>query len=88
MEGSQAGTLTSTDLTEPLLSSYLDTAAWPDPELLIRSSGEMRLSNFLLWQLSYSEIYVTDVLWPDFRASHLVDAVKFYQTRQRRRGGA
>lgn len=87
IQEAKQGILNSEEVTEPLLSSYLDTAAWSDPELLIRSSGEMRLSNFLLWQLSYSEIYVTDVLWPDFRPSHLVDAVKFYQTRQRRLGG-
>ena len=73
-------------ITEDLIASHLDTAAWPDPDLLIRTSGEMRLSNYLLWQLSYSEIYVTNVLWPSFRPKHLLEALLNYQTRQRRLG--
>src|SRR5262249_59076394 len=72
---------------EPLLSSYLYTAGQPDPDLLIRTSGEMRISNFLLWQIAYSEIWVTDVLWPDFRRKHLLQAVLDYQKRERRYGG-
>jgi undecaprenyl diphosphate synthase len=74
-------------VSEEMVSSYLDTARWPDPELLIRTSGESRLSNFLLWQLSYSEIYVTEQLWPDFRPRNLLEALLHYQHRERRRGG-
>jgi undecaprenyl diphosphate synthase len=66
---------------------YLDTAAYPDPDLLIRTSGEMRISNFMLWQLAYSEIYVTPTLWPDFSPQHLVEAILDFQTRHRRFGG-
>jgi undecaprenyl diphosphate synthase len=72
---------------EGLLSSYLYTAGQPDPDLLIRTSGEMRVSNFLLWQIAYAEIWVTDVLWPDFRRRHLLQAVLDYQKRERRYGG-
>jgi undecaprenyl diphosphate synthase len=72
---------------EDLLSSYLYTAGQPDPDLLIRTSGEMRVSNFLLWQIAYAEIWVTDVLWPDFRRRHLLQAVLDYQKRERRYGG-
>ena len=75
------------DLSPDIFASYLDTADVPDPDLLIRTSGEFRISNFLLWQISYSEIYITDVLWPDFRQEHLRDAVADYQRRQRRFGG-
>ena len=75
------------ELTEALIAQYLDTHQWGDPELLIRTSGELRVSNFLLWQISYAEIYVTDVLWPDFSASHLLEAVLAYQKRSRRLGG-
>jgi undecaprenyl diphosphate synthase len=73
-------------ISEELLASYLDTAPWGDPDLLIRASGEHRLSNYLLWQLSYTEIYVSDVLWPDFTAAHLLEALLDFQTRQRRLG--
>lgn len=73
---------------EKIFSSYLDTANWSDPDLLIRTSGEMRLSNFLLWQASYTEIYVIDILWPDFKPIHLLEAVQNYQMRERRLGGA
>jgi undecaprenyl diphosphate synthase len=72
---------------EQLISSYLYTAGQPDPDLLIRTSGEMRVSNFLLWQIAYAEIWVTDVLWPDFRRRHLLQAVLDYQKRERRYGG-
>ena len=74
------------DIDEKLFSQHLDTAPWGDPELLIRTSGERRISNFLLWQLSYSELYLTDVLWPDFTPNHLWDAILDYQKRNRRRG--
>lgn len=74
-------------LTEAVLSRYLDTAGLPDPDLLIRSSGEERLSNFLLWQIAYTEIYVTKTLWPDFNPEELRQAIAEYQRRQRRFGG-
>jgi undecaprenyl diphosphate synthase len=72
---------------EPLFNSYLYTRDLPDPDLLIRTSGEMRVSNFLLWQIAYTEIYVTEVLWPDFRREHLYRAILDYQSRERRFGG-
>lgn len=75
------------NITTELISSYLDTKNWKDPELLIRTSGEMRISNFLLWQLSYAEIHVSNILWPDYKACHLFDAVYNYQQRERRFGG-
>jgi undecaprenyl diphosphate synthase len=75
------------EIDERLISSYLYTAGQPDPDLLIRTSGEMRISNFLLWQIAYAEIWVTDVLWPDFRRKHLLQAVADYQKRERRYGG-
>jgi undecaprenyl diphosphate synthase len=75
------------DLDERKFAEYLYTAGQPDPDLLIRTSGEMRVSNFLLWQIAYSEIWVTDTLWPDFRCRHLLDAVLAYQKRDRRYGG-
>ena len=75
------------DLDEHKFAEYLYTAGQPDPDLLIRTSGEMRVSNFLLWQIAYSEIWVTDTLWPDFRRRHLLDAVLAYQKRDRRYGG-
>jgi undecaprenyl diphosphate synthase len=71
---------------EDLLSSYLTTAGQPDPDLLIRTSGEMRLSNFMLWQLAYTELWITDTLWPDFRRRHLYQAVADFQGRERRFG--
>lgn len=73
-------------INEDLVSSYLDTRAWPDPDLLIRTSGELRLSNFLLWQMSYAEFYVVDALWPEFNEKHLYEAIKGYQKRERRFG--
>jgi undecaprenyl diphosphate synthase len=74
-------------LDETKFSEYLYTAGQPDPDLLIRTSGEMRVSNFLLWQIAYAEIWVTDTLWPDFRARHLLEAIVAYQKRDRRYGG-
>src|SRR6186997_3051461 len=75
------------DLDERRFGEFLYTAGQPDPDLLIRTSGEMRVSNFLLWQIAYSEIWVTDTLWPDFRAQHLLQAILEYQKRDRRYGG-
>jgi undecaprenyl diphosphate synthase len=75
------------DITPELLASHLDTAAMPDPDLLIRTSGEMRVSNFLLWQISYAEMVIVDTFWPDFRQGDLFEAVKEYQKRHRRFGG-
>jgi undecaprenyl diphosphate synthase len=75
------------ELDEQRFGSYLYTAGQPDPDLLIRTSGEMRVSNFLLWQIAYAEIWVTDTLWPDFRKRHLLEAVLAYQKRERRYGG-
>ena len=74
-------------IDEDAIGARLYTAGQPDPDLLIRTSGEMRISNFLLWQIAYSEIWVTDVLWPDFRRKHLLQAVADYQKRERRYGG-
>ena len=75
------------ELSEQRFSELLYTAGQPDPDLLIRTSGEMRVSNFLLWQIAYAEIWVTDTLWPDFRGRHLLEAVLEYQKRDRRYGG-
>ena len=74
------------DIDEKLFSSYLDTAKIPDPDLLIRTSGEMRLSNFLPWQLAYTEFYMPDTLWPDFHKEELVKAIEDYNKRDRRFG--
>jgi undecaprenyl diphosphate synthase len=74
-------------LDEQTFASHLYTAGQPDPDLLIRTSGEMRVSNFLLWQIAYAEIWVTDVLWPDFRRQHLLEAIVGFQKRDRRYGG-
>ncbi|MEH7108048.1 isoprenyl transferase [Bacillus sp. JJ1764] len=82
-----SGILKETDLNEDVFSSYLMTANFKDPDLLIRTSGEIRLSNFMLWQLAYSEFWFTDVLWPDFSEGHLLEAIDVYQKRQRRFGG-
>jgi undecaprenyl diphosphate synthase len=73
--------------TEEIVSSFLYTSGQPDPDLLIRTSGELRISNFLLWQIAYSEIYVTDKLWPDFTRHDLEDAISEFQRRERRFGG-
>ena len=82
-----AAGLTPSDLDETRFGGFLYTAGQPDPDLLIRTSGEMRVSNFLLWQIAYSEIWVTDTLWPDFRCRHLLEAIVAYQKRDRRYGG-
>jgi undecaprenyl diphosphate synthase len=82
-----AAGISAEDLDEARFSSLLYTAGQPDPDLLIRTSGEMRVSNFLLWQIAYSEIWVTETLWPDFRRRDLLDAVVAYQKRERRYGG-
>ena len=86
-EARREGRLPDLHIDEEALCSRLYTAGLPDPELLIRTSGELRVSNFLLWQIAYSEIYVTDTLWPDFRRTHLLQAVLEYQKRDRRFGG-
>ena len=75
------------ELDEQRFGDFLYTAGQPDPDLLIRTSGEMRVSNFLLWQIAYAEIWVTETLWPDFRCRHLLDAIVAYQKRDRRYGG-
>lgn len=80
------GQIKLTQMTEDYLANKLDTAPWGDPDLLIRTSGELRLSNFLLWQMSYAEVYVTDTLWPDFTPRLLFEALKSFQQRQRRLG--
>ena len=81
------GKLEPESITPEVISSYLDTHDIPDPDLLIRTSGEERLSNFLLWQLAYSEFYFTDVLWPDFTKEELMKAIEQYNSRDRRYGG-
>ncbi|TAE73425.1 MAG: isoprenyl transferase [Bacteroidetes bacterium] len=78
--------ITIDQINENLIAQYLETADIPDPELLIRTSGEMRISNFLLWQLAYTEIFVTPTLWPDFRKKDVIDAILDYQKRERRFG--
>jgi len=80
------GLLKPADITDTLISKYLSTQSIPDPDLLIRTSGELRISNFLLWQLAYSEIYISDVHWPDFRRKNLYEAIYDYQRRERRFG--
>jgi undecaprenyl diphosphate synthase len=80
------GTLADQEVTKDLFSRYLDTAGLPDPDLLIRTSGEYRISNFLLWQSAYTEFYFTDVLWPDFNRDELFRAITEYQRRERRFG--
>jgi undecaprenyl diphosphate synthase len=82
----QARKIKKEELTIETIGSYMDTAPWGDPDLLIRTSGEQRISNFLLWQISYTEIYNTQVLWPDFSPKHLLDAFIDYQKRERRGG--
>ena len=80
------GKISEEDINEKLISDHLSTAGMPDPDLLIRSGGEFRISNFLLWQIAYAEIYVTEVLWPEFRCDNLLDAIKNFQKRERRFG--
>lgn len=86
-EDVKKGTLSPEDITEDTISGYLDTRGLPDPDLLIRTSGEERLSNFLMWQLAYTEFYFTDVLWPDFTKEELQKAIEQYNQRDRRYGG-
>ena len=86
-EDVKAGKVEAEDITESVFASYLDTADIPDPDLLIRTSGELRLSNYLLWQLAYTELYVTDCLWPDFDEKELEKAIIQYNKRDRRFGG-
>ncbi len=81
------GGLEHLDIDEDAVSRHLYTRHLPDPDLVIRTSGEMRLSNFLLWQLAYAEIYVTPTLWPEFRGLHLLEGIAEYQKRERRYGG-
>ena len=81
------GKLSPDEVTESRIESYLDTAGVPDPDLLIRTSGEQRLSNFLMWQLAYTEFYFTDVAWPDFHKPELIQAIEKYNQRDRRYGG-
>ena len=83
----QHGELQPNGIDEDLISNALYTAGLPDPDLLIRTGGEMRVSNFLLWQISYAELHVTPVLWPDFRKEHLYDAIRGFAGRERRFGG-
>ena len=83
----QAKELRLDDVTEQDIQRHLYTAHMPDPDLLIRTSGEMRISNYLLWQIAYSEIFVTERLWPDFRGIHMLEAIEAYQRRERRYGG-
>ena len=81
------GKLAAADVTEDVITNALDTAGTPDPELMIRTSGEERISNFLLWQIAYSEFYFSDMLWPDFDKKELEKAIYYYQNRERRFGG-
>jgi undecaprenyl diphosphate synthase len=82
----EQGKIKASEINERLLENYLQTSGIPDPELLIRTSGELRVSNFLLWQIAYSELYITPTLWPDFRRDHLYEAIWSYQQRERRFG--
>ena len=86
VKDSRDGKIMPQNITKELFSRYLYTAEIPDPDLLIRTSGEYRLSNFLLWQTAYTELYFTDVLWPDFRRKHLMEAISDFQRRERRFG--
>jgi undecaprenyl diphosphate synthase len=82
----QQGKLVPEDIDESMFAQKLGTCGMPDPDLLIRTSGEMRVSNFFLWQLAYTEIYVTETLWPDFREAEFLRALAHYQQRERRFG--
>ena len=84
----EKGELTSDQLTEQVIAGALYTAGMPDPDLLIRTSGEYRISNFLLWQIAYTEIYITPTLWPDFRREEYLEAITDFQSRERRFGTA
>ncbi len=83
----QSGTISPADVDEPTIAEHLYTAGAPDPDLLVRTAGEMRISNFLLWQISYAEIWVTEKCWPEFDEGTLYDAIRAYAARQRRFGG-
>jgi undecaprenyl diphosphate synthase len=82
----EQGKIKASEINERLFENYLQTSGIPDPELLIRTSGELRVSNFLLWQIAYTELYITPTLWPDFRKDHLYEAIWSYQQRERRFG--
>jgi undecaprenyl diphosphate synthase len=82
----KAGKIAPQDINEKIFENYLKTSGIPDPELLIRTSGELRISNFLLWQIAYTELFITPTLWPDFRKEHLYEAIWSYQQRERRFG--
>jgi len=86
LRDSEAGEIKKEDMTREIFSKYLYTADMPDPDLLIRTSGEYRLSNFLLWQSAYTELYFVDVLWPDFSRENLIEIIADYQSRERRFG--
>jgi len=81
-----SGNLNADQICEQTIADNLTTAGLPEPDLMIRTSGEFRISNFLLWQLAYSEIFISNVLWPEFRSKHLIEAVQDYQKRERRFG--
>lgn len=87
MEDAREGRISPESLTEDIFTGYLDTKGIPDPDLLIRTSGELRLSNYLLWQLAYTEIYVSDCYWPDFNMEEMKKAIIAYNSRERRFGG-
>lgn len=87
VEDVKNGAIRANEINENIISKYLYTSEMPDPDIIIRTSGEMRISNFLLWQCAYSEIYITDVLWPDFQKKDLIQAFIAYQNRNRRFGG-
>jgi undecaprenyl diphosphate synthase len=82
----EQGKLRAADVSEALLASHLSTSSMPDPDLFIRTGGDLRVSNFLLWQIAYSELYFTPVLWPDFGKQHFAEAIKIFQKRERRFG--
>ncbi len=86
LEDYSSAKLKAEEITEETISAYLDTRNYPDPDLIIRTGGEKRISNFLLWQASYAELYITDVYWPDFTPEHLYEAICNYQNRDRRLG--
>lgn len=85
-EDIKEGKIQPNEITDTVVSDALNTAQYPDPDLLIRTSGEQRISNFLLWEIAYSEVYFTNVLWPDFTKNHFLDAIVDYQSRERRFG--
>ena len=87
MKPESDGTITEQEIDEEHFAGYLDTKGIPDPDLMIRTSGELRLSNFLLWQMAYTEFYFTDVAWPDFNKAELIKAIEKYNQRDRRYGG-